>query len=320
VDYLNEAARSSDYLLSEVWTAMLTVAAISNNPLNARRLHQSLVGRPLWVRDATWSRFLHRSWEPGSVVDRYLEWSDTVEAKSLPDDVLLLAATALTWFFTSSNRFIRDRATKALVRIMQGRFPVLMVVLDIFRGVNDPFVTERLICAAYGCALLTSDPTAIAALARKLNVEYLSGSNRSRHILVRDYAEGIVARAKALSPGLRLRTTRTHWANSRLRPPTQQRLAASYEQNRDYWAIWHSVMAEDDFDRYVIEPAVRQFTGYRLDEAIRHSRHQSQEPSPVAIQPLLKELTSTEVTANLRAVAQHQRTITWPPPPDPKER
>ena len=279
VDYLNEAARSSDYLLSEGWTAMLTVAAISNNPLNARRLHLSLVARPLWVRDATWSRFLHRSWEPGSVVDRYLEWSDTVDAKSLPDDVLLLAATALTWFFTSSNRFIRDRATKALVRIMQGRFPVLMVVLDIFRDVNDPFITERLICAAYGCALLSSDPQAIAALARKLNGGYLSGPNRSRHILVRDYAEGVVARARALSPRLRLRTTRSRWAHTRLRPPTRQRLAANYEQNRDYWAIWHSVMAQDDFDRYVIEPAVRQFTGYRLDEAIRQSRRQSPEPN-----------------------------------------
>src|SRR5438552_15193876 len=109
-----------------------------------------------------------------------------------------LAATALTWFFTSSNRFIRDRATKALVRIMQGRFPVLMVVLDIFRDVNDPFITERLICAAYGCALLSSDPQAIAALAPKLNGGHLSGPNRRPHILVRDYAEGVVARARAL--------------------------------------------------------------------------------------------------------------------------
>jgi hypothetical protein len=318
VRYLNEAARSSDHLHSEAWTAMLTVAAIPNNPLNSRRLHQSLVARPLWVRDASWSRFLHRSWDPGSVVDRYLEWSDTVDAKSLPDDVLLLAATALTWFFTSSNRFIRDRATKALVRIIQGRFAVLASVLDLFSGVNDPFVTERLICAAYGCALLSSDSTAIVKLARKVNSEYLSGSNRSRHILVRDYAEGIVARARALSPRLRLRTIRTRWARSRLRPPTRQRLAASYEDNREYGAIWHSVMARDDFDRYVIEPAVRQFTGYRLGEEIRHPRRQSQESNTTTISVLSELIATPGLRGDLLAHGrQQQRHMARPA--DPKE-
>jgi hypothetical protein len=297
---------------------MLTVAAISNHPLNARRLHQSLVGRPLWARDATWSRFLHRNWEPGSVVDRYLEWSDTVDAKSLPDEVLLLSATVLTWFFSSSNRFIRDRATKAVVRIMGSRFPVLMALLDLFGGVNDSFVTERLICAAYGCALLSSDATAISALARKVNAEYLTGSNRSRHILVRDYAEGIVARAKSLSPRLRLRTTRSRWAHTRLRPPTRQRLAVRYEHNRDYWAIWYSVMAQGDFDRYVIEPAVRQFTGYTLDERNPEPRCEVQQSDPIAIQVLLKQVIGEQLTQHEQAIARKQSSQAAPPP-DPKE-
>ncbi len=319
VGYLNEAARSSESLLSEAWTAMLTVAVIPSNPLNAQRLHASLFSRPLWARDASWSRFLHRTWEPGSVVDRYLEWSDTVDAKSLPDDVLLLAGVALTWFFTSSNRFIRDRATKALVRIMQGRFPVLTSLLDLFRAVNDPYVTERLVCAAYGCALLSSDAAALAHLARKVNAHYLSGSNRSRHILVRDYAEGVVVRAKALSPRLRVRTIRTRWAGARLRPPTRQRLAARYEQNRDYWDIWHSVMAQDDFDRYVIEPAVHQFTGYRLNERILRREPERPEPDPIALQVWLKQLTGEELTAEEQAVAQQQRPRTAQAR-DPKER
>jgi hypothetical protein len=318
VRYLNEGARSNGSLASEVWTAMLTVAAIPDHPLNAQRLHDSLWSRPLSTRDSAWSRYLHRSWEPGSVVDRYLEWSDSVDAKSIPDNALLLAAIALTWFFSSSNRFIRDRSTKALVRIMRGRFAVLSSLLDLFNGVNDPYVTERLLCAAYGCALLSADATNLEALARKVHKQYLTGSNRQRHILVRDYAEGIVARAKALSPALRFRTVTTRWRGTQVRARTRKQLAARYEHEHDYWDIWYSVMAQGDFDRYVIEPAVRQFTGYRLGEPIRRNVRDTSTLSPELI-PLFTRQLSGETLSGAEELALTRWQSKRQGPDDPKE-
>jgi hypothetical protein len=310
--YLNEGARSNHSLVSEVWSALLTVAVVPNHPLNAERLHGSLWSRPLRTRDATWSQYIHRGWTPGSVVDRYLAWSDSVDAKSLPDDALLLAAIALTWFFSSSNRFIRDRSTKALVRIMRGRFGVLSSLLDLFRGVNDLYVTERLLCAAYGCALLSADATNLAALARKVHNHYLTGKNRQRHILVRDYAEGIVARARILSPALRFRTVKTRWRGVQVRARTREDLSSRYEHERDYWSIWYSVMAQGDFDRYVIEPAVRQFTGYRLGQPIRRDIRQAGTPSPEIASLFSRQLSgqplsSTQEAALIRWQSKRQR-------------
>jgi hypothetical protein len=282
IGLLNEGARASRSLLHETWDALLTVAAIPGHPMNARRLHTSLSSRSLPTRDGSWSIYLHRSWAPGSVVDRYLEWSDSVDATSLPDDALLLAATALAWFFTSSNRFIRDRSTKALVRILSGRFAVLSSVLDLFRGVNDLYVTERLLCTAYGCALLSADPPPVAALAEKVHKDYLTGSQRQRHILARDYAEGIVARAKALKPSLRFRTVKGRWRGVQLRPPSPGRLDAKYKDDR-YLTISHSVMRQGDFDRYVIDPVVRNFTDYRLGERVPQRAPEKSHAAPLSI-------------------------------------
>lgn len=316
IRYLNEASRNR-WLLSETWDALLTVAAVPGHPLNARRLHTSLLQKPLPVRDEFWTRHLHDSWDAGSSVDRYLEWSDTVDAKSLPDEPLLLAAIALTWFLTSSNRFIRDRSTKALVRILAGRFGVIEALLDRFQSVNDVYVVERLLSAAYGCAVLSADAPAVASLARKVHKQYLSGANRQRHILVRDYAEGIVLRAKTLAP-LRLRTVRPIQKPLRLHPPTRQRLAARYQKDRDYGDIWYSVMGQDDFDRYVIERTIRQFTGYRLSEATPPKRPEAPTGDPTLMTLLFRQLKGEALTDEDEA-ALERRAKRRVPKRDPKE-
>ncbi len=60
---------------------------------------------------------------------------------------------ALTWFFTTSNRFIRDKATKALVGLLNNKLAIIKEVMIEFQKVNDPYVLERLCAVAYGCML-----------------------------------------------------------------------------------------------------------------------------------------------------------------------
>jgi hypothetical protein len=318
--YVNEGARVSESITHEAWDALLTVAVVPAHPFNARALHATLRSKPLPVRDITWSRHLHRSWGPGSVVDRYLEWSNSVDAKSLPDEALLLAGIALAWFFTTSNRFIRDRSTKALVRILQDRFDVLSTLLDLFQGVNDLYVTERLLSAAYGCALLSDRVQPLAALAQKVHSNYLTGRNRQCHLLIRDYAEGIVGRAKAMAP-LRFRTMKTRWQGWHARPPARIRLAGKYHHNYDpkYLSLWLSVMAEGDFDRYVIQPAIRQFTGYRLSEFVRRQVRADNAAEPAGMQLLLRQLAGETLSSEEEAALNRMRTATPVQPRNPKE-
>lgn len=59
------------------------------------------------------------------------------------------------WTLTSSNRFLRDRATKALVQLLLGHGDVLVSFLDRFlhedaENIDDPYLFERLVWVGYG--------------------------------------------------------------------------------------------------------------------------------------------------------------------------
>ena len=133
--------------------SILLVATNPEHPYNARFLHSCLFRQSLADRDRSWSLFLLQTFGEHGAVDRLLEWSTSMEDRSyINDDSLELCGIALSWFLTSSHRYVRDRATKGLVRLFQNRLAVLGRVLKLFLSVNDPYVSERLYAAAYGAA------------------------------------------------------------------------------------------------------------------------------------------------------------------------
>jgi hypothetical protein len=77
----------------------------------------------------------------------------------------IIAATTLVWCLTTSDRFVRDRATKALVSLLEQRTTILRWLLDHFADVAEPYLQERLHAVAYGCAMLTR----LNASARNIN-------------------------------------------------------------------------------------------------------------------------------------------------------
>jgi hypothetical protein len=81
----------------------------------------------------------------------------------LEDDTVELAAIALVWMLSTSNRFLRDRATKALVSLLTGRLDHVGRVVGHFADVDDLYVAERVYAVAYGAAMRSSDVTEIRA-------------------------------------------------------------------------------------------------------------------------------------------------------------
>ena len=64
-----------------------------------------------------------------------------------------LGATLLSWFLASTNRQLRDTATKALVQLLHNRIQILIPLLEKFSIIDDPYIHERLYAVALGCAL-----------------------------------------------------------------------------------------------------------------------------------------------------------------------
>lgn len=250
---------SSDALLD----ALLTVAATPGHPYNADFLHERLMKERMAERDAWWSIFLHEQIGAEGAVDRLVGWAWSSHDKShLDDESVRLASKALAWFLTTSNRFLRDQSTKALVALLTPRIHILHDLLRDFARVDDPYVVERVLAAAYGCALRARNCAAAADLAWEVYRLVFKTGKPMVHVLARDYARGIIE--WALRCGAKLKISR-----KKIRPPYRsswpkkipsERALAMYskttqgmpEEEVARFEIYHSTRSLGDFARYVI--------------------------------------------------------------------
>jgi hypothetical protein len=257
--YLQTLLNSSDerYVAQ---STLLSVATQRDHPYNARRLHRALRRLSLADSDAIWSTFVSDEYlEPGSnAVRALLEWSELGDAQlALDEESALLAGITIAWFLSSSNRFLRDRSTKALVRLFTPRLRVLCKLIWGFRDVDDPYVVQRLTAAAYGCCMRSSNAQGVGALAR-VCARLLGDPQRIPDILTRDYVRGVVERAHVLgASGVPpLSSVRppygTRWPKKIRSEKSLKPLCDYHSVDRAQLAICGSVMDYGDFARYII--------------------------------------------------------------------
>ena len=182
---------------------LLTLATVPDHPLNARFLDARLRRDEMASRDAWWSVHLQYATSDGAAVKRLQDWALTLSPKTeLADDLVELCATSLAWMLAASNRIVRDRATKALVNLLTGRFEATARLVERFADVDDPYVVERVYAVAYGVATRTHDPNKVKILADCVyTLVFLTGAPPT-NILLRDYARGVVERALYLESGV----------------------------------------------------------------------------------------------------------------------
>ena len=261
---LNKLCRS-DHDLRDTLDVLLTVATLPEHPLNAWFLDQRLRKDAMPDRDAWWSVYIHQAYGEQGAVDRLVDWASTLNPDtSVDDEAADLCAVALSWMLTTSNRFLRDRATTALVNLLTGRVEAVVRLVGRFDDVDDPYVAERVYGVAYGIAMRSHDPIAVGTLATCVYERVFASQSPPPHILLRDYARGVVERALYLGSKIDV-------VSDRIRPPykstwptipTDEDIKTlkpdwskgSHDTGELEWArnrIGGSVMG-DDFARYVI--------------------------------------------------------------------
>jgi hypothetical protein len=232
---------------------LLRLAPTEHHRLNADFLHKVLLAQRMPVRDEFWSQhYLMNVYETDSPVARLLEWAETQDITACEGATVRLCGIALAWFLTATDRQLRDRATKALARLLSDRLAVASEMLRMFAGADDPYVVERLYAAAYGSALRSSDAAGLSALARQAYLGVFADRDRVPHILLRDYARGVieVARVRGLQPpGLDLGAISPPYQSMwPLRCPSEERLR---RYGNGYEGIRSSLL-NGDFGVYVI--------------------------------------------------------------------
>ena len=283
-DVILDDLLGDDDLLEDFLDTMVSLSTISGHPFNAETLDRRLREDAMPDRDSWWSTYLHRAWQNQSPVDRLIDWAlSSAGDEDIEDEVVDLAATTLSWMLTTPNRFLRDRATKALVVLLTGRFESAGRLVNRFADVDDPYVSERVHAVAYGVAMRSHDADAVGKLALLVYDRVFASGDCPPHILLRDYARGVVERAIYLGAEIPVNDSlirppyRSIWPDipgeeiiEQLTPHWNQGAWVDGDLEWSRNRIRHSVLGDllSDFSRYVIGSESNScWLSLRLDEA-----------------------------------------------------
>ena len=271
--YINGEIIRTEFGHNNLLNAFLTIASVPNHPFNADFLHKHLSRFSMPKRDSWWSTFLHYQYGEKGSVDRLIEWGWSNQDKSpINDESIRLCSVALIWFLSTPNRFLRDKATKALVALLTNRLSVVLELLKQFKDVNDSYVAERLYAVAYGCAIRSkNDSVGLKNLSQWVYDEIFKNGNPPVHILLRDYARGVieVALHEKIDISIDRQKIEPPYGSNWLKEVSSEKSLKNEAENRGLLSVWLSVMYNfgtlGDFGKYVLNSAVSHWSGRRLN-------------------------------------------------------
>lgn len=178
--------------------SLLELTAYPNHPFNSDYIHDWLLDDTMAERDGFWMKFLKYydgNADDGNslIVKRLVDWAWQPNAHiHLDDESVRLAAQTITWFLSSQNRDLRDKATKGLICLLDERPTVLLQTLRAFEGIDDLYISERLYAVVYGCVVRVANPSDFHLVGQYIFDVIFKDETPPRHVLLRDYARNAI--------------------------------------------------------------------------------------------------------------------------------
>lgn len=194
---------------ARTYEVVVGLAARADHPMGVDWLYERLRGMTMPDRDGDWSEFL-RSLEAHSNVHRLLAWVERDDLAKVDEGTTQRALLVLALVLTTTDRGLRDQATRALVLLGEAHPRVLFDLIPELIAFNDPYVPERMLASAYGACLrrwaLETGKSPFAASLADLADRLLelmlrpNAPHATWHALRRGYAIGILQVLLQLRP------------------------------------------------------------------------------------------------------------------------
>ncbi len=273
--------------------ALLAVATEPANKFNADHLDRWLRPLALAERDLLWSvRAAYVAEDGNEVIETLIEWVRANGLDQIEPERARLAAITLAWLTSLSHRWVRDMATKALAILLVPRRALAADLIAQFAAVDDPYITDRVLAAAYGAATRSASDDGLSDLARAAFDAVFAVAPLNPHALIRDHARGIIelaAHRGVLPADIPLAQVRPPYPKGQALEVIGRDILAGYVQ--DYSGslfsdeICSSAVEDGDFARYEIDPLADDFLQLPREEYGRTGREIYQDWYAIAVGP-----------------------------------
>jgi len=159
-----------DQYCENVLLSCLNVATVPDNPLNINFFEDVfLLSRKACDRDPVISFAFRNGYEQKRSVFELIDLALYQEdLRQYSNDSLFLWAKTLCWFLAHPDRRIRDKSSKALVRIFLANLRLSAEMLSHFEDIDDEYITERIVESVYASVLLSHNVNYAVDCAKKI--------------------------------------------------------------------------------------------------------------------------------------------------------
>lgn len=191
-------SNNSYYIIERqtVWNIFIGNSTKVNHPLNANCLHNLLKQYELNKRDYLWTCSINLIWNnDANRLYQLIKLCNDEKFFEINDKAQIeLLLTLFCWMLTSSNRYLRDNTSKAMIELLKRNFTLCEKLLMKFENINDPYVVQRLYAVVFGacCKRQQKSMGIYKSLAEYVYRTIFNKDIIYPDILLRDYARLII--------------------------------------------------------------------------------------------------------------------------------
>ena len=139
---------------SVLWNTFINNSVKLNHLMNADSLHGVLKRYSLPKRDYLWTTFINGVTLDDNRIIQLIKVYNKGEMFEISDkEQIRLLLILFSWVLTSSNRWLRDTTSKAMIEILKDYFEYNQYLLELFSEINDPYVIQRLYGIVFGACV-----------------------------------------------------------------------------------------------------------------------------------------------------------------------
>ena len=259
-----------DQFNRQILRNLISLSTVPNHPLNGDFLSGLLAKQKMTNRDYRWTSLINQDFSISNEQDDgpihliiNWGWIDMNKDRISAESIRLLCFT-LSWFFTSSNRFLRDKATKSLAKVLSENLQLAPMLISYFSKIDDLYIIERVLISTYGAMIRSANVSELGKVAECIYESFFK-VKPPLNFLIQYYARQILKLCKEKNIDLKFvswKRCEPSFGNKIPRIPTIKQLekrVGDYTKNDLHhkkwglYAIKSSVTGSGDFARYVLQ-------------------------------------------------------------------